>query len=216
MTKKLFKAKLGRLAELVNRIQTNVEELTPSEKLEFLAWFHPEFVPTVEYAEVHRPDLISSDLIRRSKRTWTALTASLVSLREFLLWLKDNLRKEFVSISFDLRIALEWTEGGKFAVSERVNQGDTVFTFQARVNPHSEEEPEERISVSEEKEFQVFDGSYFLTLVRAYDGIPLNYLKICDNDKCGKLFVQTSEREKRFCSQRCQNTVAVRRLRAKE
>ena len=53
----------------------------------------------------------------------------------------------------------------------------------------------------------------FIALANAMIDVPIEMIKRCEN--CENVFIQTTKREKRFCTTRCQNTAAVRKMREK-
>lgn len=213
------KKQLENLNKILELIQVDVEELTAKERISFLiranvlGTNYEAISPLFENIVSHNsPKLNSQFLASVSKEFWNHVVSRLRSIRNFLDWLSNHLHK-CCRIEYKVNQLLTWNKEGGFSNRE-FDYPELSFSVKAyelgkTLLPDGESTPGKLL-----KEFTL--GGEFYALAKALNGVLVSDIKRCENKKCKKIFVQVTKREKRFCSTRCQNTMAVRRLRSRK
>jgi len=137
---------------------------------------------------------------------WDWVVETQKDLRYGLNWVCDNIEIDWL---FRMKIPYNFKKG------RDLEKRDKVFVFE----PNKHSIPKLSVDICAPKKDSFGDETtqtvnlsiYFIDFFKALDHFPTSSLKRCP--QCDKIFFNPTNRKKIYCSYRCQNTAAVRRLR---
>ncbi len=198
-----LRERLERFDRLLALVQRDFEGLSPGEKIDHLLELENFGLPEQKLWAGHLRIIANSgrakkeDLLDATKQTQQIVSKNFKLLCEFLNWFHENREHRFI-LRFLVMREISWNDAGPFSYDVPADNQVTVVVL--KPTKDGPLEPVKEVDCPPE----------FVPFIKAMEGIPLSRLKKCDNETCGKLFIQTGERERRFCCQRCQNTSFVR------
>jgi hypothetical protein len=212
---KVDKEKIERLRIALELIQSDFDEMTAGDRNDFLLKLAA--LGIVEYFELANAlielkydyGLKPQQIAKGTKPLWLTIKKNHLVIKEFLLWFFENF-KEGLYLEFQISKIL--LKGASYGLFDRPTGGPTTPDPFVTVKIIQPLVPGKKRKIIKEVELP----QEIIVFVNLLDGIPTDRIKKCVNKKCNKLFVQTSKREKRFCSTRCQHTAAVRALRQRK
>jgi uncharacterized C2H2 Zn-finger protein len=216
----------SKLSKMLELIQADVDGLTRDERVAFqiecgvfggMAEGFAGAIRMMQQPEVaaHLP---KDALAKYTRESWDTLRKDMKGLRAFVEVLA-TLTNKAVFVEFPVMSRFQWSTEEGFSCVEAAHQESVPVRFYARAQGDNLMGGGKKYRgmptvVKLPKGSELCLGQPFISLVRAFEGLPLDRLLKCPH--CGKVFVQETERPKTYCSPRCRTAVGVARHRARQ
>jgi len=204
------KTDFGKLNQMLELIQTDVDALTRDERIKFQIACSV-FGGVAQGGSLTLQMLIQTNhvtynqIAQASRELWAELHGEIKELRKFIRWLQGQHTTLDLVVEFPVIHAFQWSREKGFYSVERAHQTRVPVSIYAKSSADGFGSAPTKID-----EFRF--GEPFVALTRAMEGLPLDRLSECP--RCKKVFVQATARPKTYCSSRCRTAEGVARHRA--